>query len=330
MFDQVLVEKDLASHPQVEKILARFKNVPMLWIDRYDEYWGKFKKPYLHKRTNLNLFLANKRGQLVKKTPDAYGIGRGEHYYFIHAYNCIYECQYCYLQGHFKTPDIVLFLNHDDILQEMESITQYERSEVWFHAGEYSDSLALSHLSGELPVYFDFFKKHPNAYLELRSKSANIREILKLNPLPNVIVSFSLSPEEVAQSIDLNTPDVRTRLKAMVQLKNAGFKLAIHFDPIINRPMVLKDYEKLIHELKENGLLEIEYLSLGVVRFTESVYKDVEFNYPDSIIHADKMIKSFDQKIRYPRPLRMKLLTEIKDQLMKAGLSEEKIYLCME
>jgi len=330
MFDQILVEKDLASHPQVEKILSRLKNVPVLWIDRYDDYWGKYKKPYLHKRSNLNLFLANKKGQLVKKTPDAYGVDRGEHYYFIHAYNCIYECQYCYLQGHFKTPDIVLFLNHDDIIKEMESITQIDKKEVWFHAGEYSDSLALSHLSGELPIYFDFFKKYSNAYLELRSKSANIREILKLTPLPNVIVSFSLSPEDIAKSIDLNTPDVRTRLKAMVQLKKAGFKIAIHFDPIIYRPMVLKDYENLIQELKENGLLEIEYISLGVVRFTESVYQDVEFNYPDSIIHAEKMITSFDQKVRYPRPLRTRLMREIKNQLTRAGLPDEKIYLCME
>ena len=29
---------------------------------------------------------------------------------------------------------------------------------IWFHAGEFSDSLALSHLTQEVEVYYDFLK----------------------------------------------------------------------------------------------------------------------------------------------------------------------------
>jgi len=330
MFSQIFVEKELSSHPQVEIILKKLNSLPVHWIDRYDDYWGKFKKPYLHKRDSLSLFLANKKGQLVKKTPDAYGINRGEHYYFIHAFNCIYECQYCYLQGHFKTPDIVLFLNHQDILNEMQTIVNQSQDEVWFHAGEYSDSLALTHLTGELPLYFDFFKKNQHAFLELRSKSVNTKELVKLEALSNVVVSFSLSPENIAREIDLKTPSLKSRLKTMEELKTLGFKLGIHFDPIIINPSVLDHYQDLINQMKERDLLDTEYISLGVVRFTENVYHEVKNNYPESIIFGEKMIKSFDEKLRYIKPVRLKILNEIKSLLIESGVLEEKIYFCME
>jgi spore photoproduct lyase len=330
MFKEILIEKDLRDHPRVNDILLKFTKSTILWIDRYDDYWGKFKKPYLHKRDSLKLYLANKKGNLVKKTPDAYGINRGEHYYFIHAFNCIYECQYCYLQGYFKNPDIVLFLNHEENIFQMRDIIEKTSDEVWFHAGEYSDSLALSHLSGELPLYFDLFKDTPNAFLELRTKSANIKELLKLNPLQNVIVSFSLSPKDVAKKIDLKTPSISARLDSMEVLKKNGFKLAVHFDPIILTKDTFLDYQEIIDDLKMRNLLDLEYISLGVVRFTDDVYHEVKSNYPDSLIHADKMISSFDGKVRYPRFKRLSILSGIKEKLIMAGVSKDKIYFCME
>ena len=51
----------------------------------------------------------------------------------------------------------------DEILKfaiEIESvIKRHPDQTVWFHAGEFSDSLALTHLTGELPFYFELFKR---------------------------------------------------------------------------------------------------------------------------------------------------------------------------
>jgi len=74
----------------------------------------------------------------------------------------------------------------------------------------------------------------------------------------------------------------------------------------------------------------LAYLSLGVVRFTKDVYREVERNYPDSLIHSTPMNKSFDGKVRYHRPMRMWMMNTIKDLSLKAGIEEKKIYLCME
>lgn len=330
MWNEVYVEEKIKNHPRVHSILSSIKKEPLL-IESYNDIWGRSKKPYLQKRDTLNLFLARKEGQLLKLAPDAYGSAGEPHYYFIHAYNCIYECQYCYLQGYFNSPDIVLFINHEEILQEMERTLKTHDERVWFHAGEFSDSLALTHLTGELELYHDFCRKNPRATIELRTKSVNIRELQKLEPLPNFIVSFSLSPKDMARRVDLKTPSTDSRLKAMDQLNKLGFSLAVHFDPIVYEDKFRENYEILLKELDSLKLTKsLHYLSLGVVRFTKDVYRETERNYPDSVIHTGPMIKSFDGKVRYHRPMRMWMMNSIKEAAILYGVAPEKIYLCME
>lgn len=329
MWNEVYVEESLKDHPRIDSILSKVNKSP-LYISKYDDLWGRSKKPYLQKRDSLNLFLARKEGQLIKLAPDAYGTAGDPHYYFIHAYNCIYECQYCYLQGYFNSPDIVLFVNHEEIITEMEkALLAHPGKKVWFHAGEFSDSLALTHLTGELEIYHDFCRRNPDAVIELRTKSVNTRELEKLEPLPNLIVSFSLSPEGMAKRIDLKTPSTSGRIRAMKSLHEKGFKIAAHFDPIIYEDTFKERYQELLISM-ESFNSSLEYLSLGVVRFTKDVYREMERNYPDSVIHTGPMIKSFDGKVRYHRPMRMWMMNTIKELSIKHGIGPEKIYLCME
>ena len=330
MFEKIFIEEHLKDHPRALKISENFK-APVYYIDQIENHWGRVKKPYLQKRDNLNLFIGEKRGQLIKETPDAYGTSNGKHFYFIHAYNCIYECQYCYLQGYFHTPDIVLFINHEEIIKKMQQICAENPNEKnWFHAGEFSDSLALSHITEEWPIYWEFFHRNPNAYLELRTKSVNIKSIIDLAPAPNIITTFSLSPEKESKEFDLKTPSLKARINALKKLTDKGHYYGLHLDPII----YTQDFEKTYNDLAEIiGNLpqeQLSYISLGVVRFTKDVYRQVKMNYPDSSLHAENFPKSFDNKVRYSRPMRMWIMNTVKELLIKKGVSEHKIYLCME
>lgn len=329
MWNEVYVERDIQDHPRVLSILNKINKSP-LYLSRYDEIWGQSKKPYLQKRDSLNLFLAQKKGQLLKTAPDAYGKSGEPHYYFIHAYNCIYECQYCYLQGYFNTPDLVLFINHEDILAEMQkTLDSHPDGQVWFHAGEFSDSLALTHLTGELELYHHFCKSNPRAVIELRTKSVNIKALANLTPLPNLIVSFSLSPQKMGKKIDLKTPSIEARIKAMNALNEQGHQIAAHFDPVIYEEHFKAEYTQLL-KMMESLNPYLQYLSLGVVRFTKDVYREVERNYPDSLLHASPFTKSFDGKVRYHKPMRLWMMGAIKDLAIAAGVQPERIYLCME
>jgi spore photoproduct lyase len=329
MINKIFIENSVKENIQTKRIVNHFKNNSIEYINDLNDYFGKVKKPYLHKRDSLNLFVGKKKGQLIKETPDAYGMDNGKHFYFIHAYNCIYECQYCYLQGYFNSPDIVLFVNHSEIINEMARISKAHKK-VWFHAGEFSDSLALSNITQEWSEYWSFFKANPHCFLELRSKSANIKSIIDLEPLPNTIISFSLASKEEVEQFDFKTPKLKARLRAIKELTSKGFQIGIHLDPVIYTPNFETKYTQLFNELQlVLPVKNLAYISLGVVRFTKESYEDLKKNYPESQIHNQPLIKSFDGKVRYRRPLRRKILKTLND-IFKKYYTQEKIYYCME
>ncbi len=333
IFEKVFVEKQVKENLYTQKILESLQSPEVILINKIEDIFEKVRKPYLQKRTNLNLFIGRKEGQLVKEAPNAYGFSSEfPHYYFIHSYNCIYECQYCYLQGYFNSPDIVLFVNHDEIQAEMKRICEvHSDTKVWFHAGEFSDSFALANITQEIPSYFELFKNLPKAFLEFRTKSVNIKQIENLEPLENVVISFSLSPQEQTKKFDLQTPTFDSRVKAISKLAKKGFRIGLHFDPIIFEDNFDSQYEDMISEIAQYVIEEqIVYISLGVVRFTKDVYFEVQKNYPESEIHASEFVKSFDNKIRYNKPQRLWMLNRIKQLCIQHKLSEEKIYFCME
>ncbi len=333
MIKRIFVEEDIFDLEKTQFILNKFKNIRPEKIDQISHYFGRVKKPYLQKRDHLNLFIGQKKGQLVKEAPDAYGLGPNPHYYFIHSYNCIYECEYCYLQGYFNSPDLVFFINHDQIGEEIKrlSLEVHPDKTPWFHAGEFSDSLALSHITNEVSFYYHLFKTLPNSFLEFRTKSVNIREILKQKPLDNIIISFSLSPEERSKKSDLGCPSTKLRLAAMKELAKDGHQLGIHLDPIIWEIGFEEMYKDLIHDLSKSiSVKDIFYISIGVVRFTKDTYQQVSNNYPKSDLLAMEFIKPKDGKVRYPRPIRKKILSKIKNLLLDSGFKDQQIYLCME
>jgi len=332
-FSTIFIEEDVKENAKTVEILNRVSAERIAYIQKVEDVFGRVKKPYLQKRESLNLFLGRKEGELVKPAPDAYGLEGDPHFYFIHAYNCIYECEYCYLQGYFDSPDIVLFVNHDEIVKEMERVynENANKGAVWFHAGEFSDSLSLGNITNEFDYYWPFFKAHPNAMLELRTKSANIKPLRDLEPLPNTVISFSLSPEKQIKKYDHKTASLKGRLKAIKELSEQGYPIGLHLDPVIYDNDFLDLYTELLeHIVKAVPESTIRYISLGVVRFTKDVFLEVQRNYPESDILTGNFIKSFDNKIRYKRPHRLWILKQLKSLCLSFGIAEEKIYLCME
>ncbi|MFZ5628304.1 MAG: SPL family radical SAM protein [Spirochaetota bacterium] len=332
--DRLYVERAAEQWPATNEIICKLQPRETISIEDYQDLFSRRKTDYLEKRNSRNVFIAVKRGAMVKEAPPAYGYGQSDlHYYYVHAYNCVYECEYCYLQGYFSSPDLVFFVNHDDALAEMQQIAAQHsgQNRVWFHAGEFSDSLALSHISGELPYYWKFFQENPETWLELRTKSVNLSVLRSLEPLPNVVVSFSLATEPQAAAYDRETPSVKQRLSAMQRLRDMGFRLGVHFDPIIYADDFAEQMQQIASQIRESvGYGALEYISVGAVRFAKDVFREARANYPDSQMFARHFIQGTDTKMRYIRPLRLHLIETARAMLKKHGCPEEKIYICME
>lgn len=332
MFHRVFVERAVQTHPQTRKVLAALGNPPLRLLDSIDAVFGRAVKPYLHKRTTLNLFIGRKQGQLVKSTPPAYGTSTGRHYFFYNSFNCVFECEYCYLQGYFNSPDLVVFVNHDEICAAIKNICNAApEQEHWFHGGEFSDSLALSHITQELPYYWETFATLSNGCLELRTKAVNIKPLLRLPPLTNIVISFSLSPQTQVATFEHKTPSLRLRLNAISRLAAHGYRIGVHLDPIIYCPDIGAAYRPLLQAVRERlSDAQLAYLSLGVVRFTREVLQRVKKNYPRSPLLAENFSCRRDGKVSYFRPQRLAMLQQLHALCLASGIPAASVYFCME
>ncbi len=341
LFHSVYLERQLVHAPPAKRILKRLRQEPIL-IDRLERVFSnERRKPYGMKARARNLIIAEKRGALVKAAPPAYGrqsAAREEHFYFIHAYNCIYACTYCYLQGYFPSPDLVLFINHAAIqkaIDETSSACLTRGGTPYFHSGEFSDSLALSALSGELESYYEFFRARPRIHLELRSKSAAISSLLALPPAANIITSFSLAPQKLVARHDIGTASLKARLAALSKLAARGYPVGVHLDPICASETLIADYRELAQALSSalgRHRDQLRHISLGTLRFAASAWKTLRQQTPFSPLLTQQWtaLRGADGKLRYPRPLSKWLIQSVRNELTRAGFANECIYTAME
>lgn len=294
MVSVVYIEEAVRDHPRVEAILQRLpKNKHLVYCDNYREIFNRKAQSFRLQKQDPALILARKEGNKVLATPEGFGIGGEENFYFSHMLNCLYDCRYCFLQGMYRSANYVLFVNYEDFMDELAATIQaVGNSRRYFFSGYDCDSLAMEHITGFLKEFLPFFAKHPQATLELRTKSTNVRELLRQQPLPNVVVAFSFTPEVISQAVEYKVPALDKRLRAMQQVAEQGWQIGLRFDPII----YASNYKLLYKELTESVFAHVQAhqvhsVSVGPMRFPEKMYQHIQKLYPQEKLLAQPLHK---------------------------------------
>ena len=166
--------------------------------------------------------------------------------------------------------------------------------------------------------------------MELKTKSNNIKNILKLKHNRKTVISWSLNPQQLIDSDEWYTNNLRQRLEAARQCRDAGYLIGFHFDPIIYSDNWESLYRELIDILfKKINHNNIAWISLGTFRFSPKLKTIIEQRFPESKILNQELLLDFDKKLRYSKKQRIqiyeKMLSWIRDYS-----SSVLVYLCME
>ena len=283
LIDTIYFEEGIENHPRALEMFSRFKMSRKISVRRYGEVFNKRDQNFKLQKANPALILAKKHKGFVLPVPEGFGLGQSRNFYFSHMYNCIYDCRYCFLQGMYASANYVLFINYEDFLQQIEStINSYPGEELAFFSGYDCDSLALENITKFTSYILPFFKKHPAALLELRTKSVQLKPMLASTVVENCVIAYSLMPEQISKALDVKAPSIERRVDAMKKLALKGWKVGLRFDPLIHG----RDWKKLYKELIEKIFNEIpknsiHSISFGALRFPKSMYKKINIMYPD-------------------------------------------------
>ncbi len=266
-----------------------------------------------YKEEKACLALAVKRGELVKEVDrDLYRQIPNE-YYIIHSQGCPFDCQYCFLYDYLNHQVPTIFVNIEDILDRIrELVASNPQEQMTFHTGEFSDALAFDHITNLSRPLVELFAGFDNAFLELRTKSDNIQNLIGLEHGVRSIVSWTFTPERAVQLFEYHTATLAERIAAAHRCQNAGYKVALRFDPIVRYPGWEEGYRSLVYSLGE--ALDPALISdchLGMLRFTPGLGRIIRERFPNSWLRGEETVPCRDGKYRYFKPLRLDMYRQI-------------------
>lgn len=328
MISTIYVETAVLQHSRVIEIFKRFPAAQKIVCERYGEVFNPKAQNFRLQKQQPALILAQKHSHFALPAPVGYGIGAQKNYYFSHILNCLYDCRYCFLQGMYQSANYVLFVNYEDYQQQIAEICAATPDEaIHFFSGYDCDSLALEPVTGFAEHFLPFFADIPNAWLELRTKSTQVRSLLNREPLPRCIVAFSLSPDAVANKVEAKAPSIARRLDALCKLQQQGWLIGLRFDPLIYQSDYKKQYQQLFADVFARIKLEqLHSLSLGVFRLPEAYFKKIHKLYPEEKLFASPLLQQ-NGMVSYQSELEQEMMAYC-TELLLSYIPESKLFPC--
>ena len=333
--EDALTKRILSRLPNVDVIeLAEGSGDPISQRGQLQEPNIELSDPARFTLAKRALYLTRYQGNWLKSCPgtsdhvccNLWIVNPGE--------GCPMDCTYCYLQSYLRrNPTSKLYTNTTDMLSAILAQANKEPSRLFrIGTGELMDSLVwdpLTDLSCEL---VPFFARVPNLMLELKTKSANVENLLKLKNehQGKTVVSWSVNARTISENDEAFTARLEERVQAAEKVVEAGYKVGFHFDPLVSFPGWQDEYRDTIKLIFSRIKPEqVAWVSVSSLRYQQEMQDMMMARFPKSTLPFGEQFLAKDRKLRYIQPLRFQLIQFVWDELKSYGV-ELPVYMCME
>ncbi|MPQ43083.1 SPL family radical SAM protein [Clostridium tarantellae] len=324
-FSHIYIEKEALNHPNAVKILEYFNRAEIIKINHYKDMFSRGNQVYSLQKKSIKLILAIKKDNLLYKGAEVCeSFDNSNFYYTSTMMNCVYDCEYCYLQGMYTSSNVVIFVNIEDIFKEIEELLS--KKSIYLCISYDTDILAFEKVIGYGAKWIEFANKHKEKLkIELRTKSANFKSIENVQVSSNMILAWTLSPEIVINEYERKTPALKYRLLSIKEAIDKGWQVRLCFDPMLYISNWKNHYKSLVeatfNEIEKEKILDV---SIGVFRVSKDYLKKMRKQRPYSIIlnfpfETTNGVSSYSTHIE--KDMKEYMCNEIKKYI-----PEEKIY----
>ncbi|MGD2099439.1 MAG: DNA photolyase [Desulfobacterales bacterium] len=326
---KLFIDRQVADHPLAQSIRARL-DVPatiVLSARQVHETVASSADPVQSGKEIL--YLSRHQGAFFKRCP-------GTRHYICCDYRilhigtfCYMDCAYCILQTYFHPPVLEYFVNHEDLIAELDTVLA-QKNILRIGTGEFTDSLIWTLWSDVAKVLVERFAAQKHAVLEFKTKTTAIEQLQDLNHNRKTIAAWSLNTPRIIRTEERGTASLSARIDAAARCEKWGYPLAFHFDPLIIYDGCEQEYAQVIESLFSRlSAQNIVWISLGSLRFPPTVKPLIQKRFPDSKIVYAEFIRGSDGKMRYFKPLRIHLYRKI-IACIRDHAPDVAVYLCME
>ena len=322
---RVVVDESVAQSVMARRVRLRLKGLPWTVLPEGQPLESGLTREDI-------LYLKDYKGRFLRFCP-----GTSHYqccgYQIIHiGENCPLRCSYCILQAYFQDRVLKVWANQDDLWSELDQAFLANPGRRFrVGTGEFTDSLVLEPLTGYSRDLVDFLTTYPQVCLELKSKVVDLSWMDKVKDPRRVLPAWSMNaPFIVEHEEEGARASLEERLSAAKVCIQAGFRVCLHFDPIIHFSGWQEGYTQVVDMIFDYlRPKDIAYLSLGSFRHMPDLRRCIMENFPRSTYIYGEFILGLDGKQRLLRPLRVEQFQFLVSALRRGGLDEQ-LYFCME
>ena len=334
-FKKVYIEKSALTDQVSKRALQIFPKEKVHIIDSTQQ--DIFKKATLSPKditeSKKILHLKRFKGSFFKRCPGAKPKLLCCNYYVLNlGQNCEMDCSYCYLQSFINWPAVVIYTNIEKAFEELKELKKtHSQNYLRVGTGEQIDSLSLDDITLYSKQLIEFFNDCPQWQLEFKTKSDSIKNFKETPHLGNTIVSWSINPEFIVQKEEHQTAGFKQRLTAALEVKNRGFKVSFHIDPLIYHEGWKDNYKDMIDQITSHFQpKDVKHISMGALRFQSNQKAIMRKRFGmKSLICQGEFFKAEDSKMRYDYRLRQEMFQFIWKEF-KSHSEKWPCFLCME
>ncbi len=241
--------------------------------------------------------------------------------------NCGFGCSYCGIQTMYSRQEVIFDEGFED---KLNAIVLNPDRRYHIGTGQSSDSLMWGNKHGVLEAMLNFARKWPNATIEFKTKSKNIRQLLQLEVPDNIVCSWSLNPQIIIDNEEHFTAGFDERLAAARTVADNGIKVSFHFHPMVHFDGWQPAYANIFNSVQERFKpAEVLFISFGALTFPKPIIKKIRSYGIQSRILQMPMQPNPEGKMSYPDDIK-KALFRFGFQSFKRWHEQVFFYLCME
>ncbi|MDW7658766.1 MAG: DNA photolyase [Bacillota bacterium] len=284
-FNVIYVEAAAFSYELTRQVIGRLPSCPVITVRHYKDVFNRANQDSGWQKAHQSLILAVKSSPFLYAGPRiCQNFGFDRFFYANFMLNCPFDCAYCYLQGMYPSAHVVAFVNPDDILDAIDTVSQNEPA--YLALSHDADLMSFHGIIPYLDLLADRLDGRRHLMAEVRTKSANRAYYLSHEPTRQLVFAFSLAPEAVIRSYEQKTPSLEHRLAAIETALDRGFSVRLCFDPIIIDPATDNCYpaffRTIFNRIDPDRILDVSY---GFFRMPETFYHRIARRRPDLILY---------------------------------------------
>lgn len=308
-FSVIYVEEAALTYPRAQRILSRLPDAERILIRDYRDVFNRaHQNPVLQKKAQALILAVSDRPRVYEGAPVCQDFDNDRFFYSSDVMNCVFDCEYCYLQGMYPSGNIVVFVNLEatfaaldrllregsegtDLLSAVDSGSAPQirdgsdtENPLYVCISYDTDLFALEPLLGYVADWTGYAEAHPGLTLELRTKSA-ARNILRSLPVPeNIILAVTLSPDPVIRAMEHRTPSLSARLEFAAEAISLGWKVRLCFDPMIAVHDAKTVYDAMFDTVFDTLPMDrVHDVSVGLFRISREYLKEMRRHRPCAV-----------------------------------------------